>query len=53
MLTVLILLFLMCSCFLLMLFGGKRLDFSMYSKKTNLKGVYSWEKMWSLSDVEV
>ena len=25
----------------------------MYSKQTNLKGVYSWNKMWSLKSLAV
>ena len=26
-------------------------DRPMYSKQTNLKGVYSWNKMWSLKSL--
>ena len=28
-----------------------KLDCPMYSKQTNLKGVYSWNKMWSLKSL--
>ena len=28
--------------------GKGKFDCPMYSKQTNLKGVYSWNKMWSL-----
>ena len=28
-----------------------KLEYPMYSKQTNLKGVYSWNKMWSLKSL--
>ena len=28
-----------------------KLDCPMHSKKTNLKGVYPWNKMWSLKSL--
>ena len=28
-----------------------KLDYSMYSKQTDLKSLYSWNKMWSLKNL--
>ena len=30
-----------------------KFDCPMYSKQTNLKGVYSWNNMWSLKSLAV
>ena len=36
---------------LMLIFSTASQEYPMYSKQTNLKGIYSWNKMWSLKSL--
>ena len=36
---------------LMLIFSTASQEYPMYSKQTNLKGIYSWNKMWPLKSL--